>query len=324
MTQATSISRDLLNEKPTKDGKRSVLKTFIVPALIAGAFCGIFIPSQAFAWNEEGHRIVALIADHYLDPAVKQKIDAMLRADTDTLTHHDIASEAVWADAHRDLDRKNAQARFAATDTWHSLALELGHPDIDAACGGHPALPKGTVASQGPAACSLDKITQFTAELSSKAVSAPEKLLALKYLLNLVGDLHQPLYVSDDHNGGGDQVRVSGGGADPGTLRHYWDADFLDFLGDDPKAIADDLADGIRQSKTFDKMSEGSPKAWAEEAFGLAKDHAYGKLPPKKPDGSYELPPDYVTDAIETIRLQLARAGVRLAALLNHALAGKN
>ncbi|MDB5396287.1 MAG: Nuclease family protein [Rhodospirillales bacterium] len=295
-------------------------KTYIASALIFGAFCGILIPSQAFAWNEEGHRIVALIADHYLDPAVKQKIETMLSADTDTLTQHDIASEAIWADTHRDLDRKKAQARFAVTDTWHSLAIELSHPDIDAACGGHPPLPKGTPASQGPAACSLDKIRQFTAELASKGVPAPEKLLALKYLLNLVGDLHQPLYVSDDHNGGGDQLRVVGGGADRGTLRHYWDADFLDFLGDDPKAIADDLADGIRQSKTFEKMSEGSPKDWAEEAFGLAREHAYGKLPAKKPDGSYELPPDYVTDAIETMRLQLARAGVRLAAVLNHAL----
>ena len=50
--------------------------------------------------------------------------------------------------------------------------------------------------------------------------------------------------------------------------------------------------------------------------------NAYGKLPPKKADGSYELPPDYVTDAIEVIRVQMARAGVRLAATLNHALAG--
>jgi hypothetical protein len=313
-----------VRKNPNKDGKCIVLKNFFAPVLIAGAFWGVLIPSQAFAWDDEGHKIVALIADHYLDSSVKQKVDAMLKADKDTLTQHDIASEAVWADTYRNLDRKKAQDRFVVTDSWHSLPLELSHPDIAAACGGHPPLPKGTLASQGPAACSLDKIDQFTAELSSKTVPAAEKLLALKYLLNLVGDIHQPLYVSDDHNGGGDQLRVVGGGAEPGTLRHYWDADFLDFLGDDPKAIADDLADGIRQSKTFAKMSEGSPKDWAEEAFGLAKDHAYGKLPAKKPDGSYELPPEYVTDAIETMRLQLARAGVRLAAVLNHALAAKD
>jgi hypothetical protein len=148
--------------------------------------------------------------------------------------------------------------------------------------------------------------------------------LALKYLLNLVGDLHQPLYASDNHNEGGENAHVSGGGSDPGTLRQYWDSEFIAYLGDDPKAIADDLADGVRQSKTFEKMSMGSPREWAFESFTLAKDHAYGKLPAKKPDGSYELPPDYVTDAIETVRLQLARAGVRLAGILNHALAAKH
>ncbi len=300
------------------------MKLHLSTTLAAGAFCGLLVPSQAFAWDEEGHKIVALIADHYLDPAVKQKIDAILSADKDTLTKHDIASEAVWADTFRNLDREKVQLRFAVTDSWHSTPIELSSPDIDAACKGHPVLSKATPASRGPADCSLDKVNQFIAELSSKATSAQEKLLALKYLLNLIGDLHQPLYVSDDHNDGGDQLRVVGGGADPSTLRHYWDADFIDFLGDDPKGIADDLADGVRQSKTFDVMSRGSPKDWTEEAFGLAKDHAYGKLPAKRPDGGYDLPPDYVTDAIETIRLQLARAGVRLATTLNGAFSNKN
>ena len=295
-----------------------MLKHYLIPILVAGAL----LPAKAFAWDEEGHKIVALIADHYLDPAVKRKVDAMLAADTDTLTQHDIASEAVWADAHRDLDRKKAQQRLAVTDSWHSVMLELDHPDMKAACS-KPALPASAPASQGPADCAVDKVDQFAEELSSKTTSAGERLLALKYLLNLVGDLHQPLYVSDDHNEGGDQTRVSGGGAEPGTLRHYWDAEFIDYLGDDPKPIADDIADGVRQSKTFDKMSKGTPADWALEAFGLAKEHAYGKLPAKKPDGSYELPPEYVTDSIETVRLQLARAGVRLAALLNRSLGAK-
>ncbi len=295
-----------------------MLKHHLALILVAGAL----LPGRALAWDEEGHKIVALIADHYLDPAVKQKVDAMLAADTDSLTKHDIASESVWADTHRDLDRKTAQAHMAVTDSWHDVRLELGHPDMKAACPDKRP-PAGKPASEGPADCAIDKIGQFAEELSSKIASPGEKLLALKYLLNLVADLHQPLYVSDDDNQGGDATRVAGGGGEPGTLRHYWDAEFIDYLGDDPKPIADDIADGVRQSKSFDKMSQGSPTDWALEAFRLAKEHAYGKLPPKKPDGSYELPPDYVTDAIETVRLQLARAGVRLAGILNRAMAAK-
>ena len=289
----------------------------LASAIIAGAAL-VAASGPAFAWDEEGHKIVALIADHYLEPAVKQKVDAILASDTDSRIKHDIASEATWSG----LPPVSVGGKTVppVAKSWHSVEIELDHPDIDAACVGHPPLPAGTPASQGPADCALDKIDQFAAELSSPRTSASERLLALKYLLALVGDLHQPLYASDNHNQGGEGTRVSGGGGDPGTLRHYWDAEFIDYLGDDPKAIADDLADGIRQSKTFDKMSSGTPRDWATEAFALAKDHAYGKLPAKKPDGSYDLPPDYITDGIETVRLQLAHAGVRLAAILNRAL----
>jgi hypothetical protein len=278
-------------------------------AAMAAVFSWLLTASPAQAWNEEGHRIVALVAVHYLDPAVRQKVEAMLAADPEPTSKHDVASESLSAGKANDAD-----------GTWRNVPLELDHPDLAKACLGHPALPAGIPASRGPADCAVDKIDQFANELSSGTVSPAEKLLALQYLLGLVADLHQPVYASDDHNDGGETTRVAGGGADPGSLRHYWDAEFIDYLGDDPAAIADDLADGIRQSKTFDRMSAGTPQDWAMESFALARDHAYGKLPPKKPDGACDLPPDYVTDAIETVRLQLARAGVRLAGLLNRAL----
>jgi hypothetical protein len=291
-------------------GEIRLSNTRLMSAIAAGALLAV-ISGPALAWNEEGHKIVALVADHYLDPAVKQRIDAILASDTDPKAQHDIAAAATWADPN---------ASDATTDSWHQLPIELDHPDLHAACGVHSPLAAGTPASKGPADCSLDKIEQFSMELSTPGTSKAEQLLALKYLLNLVGDLHQPVLASDNHNNSGEGTRVVGGGSDPGSLRHYWDSEFIDYLGDDPKAIADDLADGIRQSKTFDKMSAGTPHDWALESFTLAKEHAYGKLPAKKPDGSYELPPDYITDGIETARLQLARAGVRLAALLNRAL----
>jgi hypothetical protein len=280
-------------------------------ALLAACF---LLPAKAaLAWGDEGHRVIALIADHYLEPAVKQKVAAILATDGEAASR-DVAGASVWA---------TAPANLAGHEDWHVVKLALAHPNIDAACGGHPALPAGTPASKGPAtACSLDKIEQFSKELSNKATAPAERLVALKYLLSLVADLHQPIYVSDAGNQGGEGTKVVGGGADPGTLKHYWDSDFIDNLGDDPKAIADDLADGVRQSKAFEHMSAGTPADWTKEAFALAKDTAYGKLPAKKPDGSYELSPDYVTGAIEAIRVQMARAGVRLAAVINRALAG--
>jgi len=59
-------------------------------------------PHRACAWGDDGHKTIALIAEQYLEPAVKTKIAAMLDADPDGLTPHDLASEATWADKYRD------------------------------------------------------------------------------------------------------------------------------------------------------------------------------------------------------------------------------
>jgi hypothetical protein len=53
-------------------------------------------PHPAFAWGDEGHESIALVAGHYLDPAARAKMAMLLSADTETLTGHDIASEATW------------------------------------------------------------------------------------------------------------------------------------------------------------------------------------------------------------------------------------
>jgi hypothetical protein len=62
--------------------------------------------------GDEGHRIIGLIAEHYLDATAHTKLDAMLGGDTDILTAHDIASESIWADKYRDSDRNGTGERY--------------------------------------------------------------------------------------------------------------------------------------------------------------------------------------------------------------------
>jgi hypothetical protein len=167
-------------------------------------------PRPAIAWGDEGHKVIALIAEHYLDPAVRAKVAGLLAPNTDTLTDHDISSEATWADKYRDSDRDTTKIRYEATWRWHFVDVELAQPDLASACFDHPPLPAGVPASQGPPrACVVDKIDQFTAELSNPATGASERLLALKFLLHFVGDLHQPLHAADDHDAGGNKKLVA-------------------------------------------------------------------------------------------------------------------
>jgi hypothetical protein len=277
-------------------------------------------PHLAFAWGDEGHKVIAFIVAHYLDPASRAKVAMLLAADTDTLTGHDIASEATWADKYRDSDRDTTKIRYEGTREWHFVDIELVQPNLALACFGHPPLPPGAPASRGPPrACVVDKIDQFAAELRNPTTNASEQLLALKFLLHFVGDLHQPLHAADDHDAGGNKKLVSAGVLHPGNLHRYWDVEFVGRLGTDPSKVAANLIGQISETQR-QEWSSGKPADWAMEAFALARDNAYALLPARSGQNTYSLPPAYVEQAVRNVALQLSRAGVRLALILNQAL----
>ena len=289
----------------------------LVPRKWRIAILLMLLPVPAFAWGDEGHRIIALIADSLVTPAVRSQVDALLAVDEDPLTEHDIASEATWADRFRDSNAEGARRR---TRQWHFVDNELRGPSLIDACFGRPPLSPDSLASQGPArACIVSKIDQFTAELAGAATSPDERLLALKFLLHFVGDLHQPLHASDDDDSGGNQERVSADGLPAGNLHHYWDTEFVQLLGDDPALVARTLLSRLTKIDR-NRWSSGSPGDWAIDSFESARQNAYGKLPPPGPTGSFRLSTSYVATARDVTAIQLTKAGVRLAALLDRAL----
>jgi len=166
------------------------------------------LPQHAVAWGDDGHKTVALIAQHYLTATAKKQINAMLAADRDPLTKHDLASEATWADKYRDSNHR--KDHYEETKRWHFVDLEISGPDMNTACFGRNPLPPGTLASNGDKmACVVDKIAQFAAELAASGTDAEERLFALKFLLHFVGDMHQPLHASDNNDAGGNNIKVT-------------------------------------------------------------------------------------------------------------------
>ncbi|HXP76960.1 MAG TPA: S1/P1 nuclease [Stellaceae bacterium] len=276
--------------------------------------CGIALtaPQQARAWGDEAHEIVALLADHYLDPAVHDQVGAMLAADTDKLTKHDIASEATWADHYRDSDFKTTKKRYNQTYWWH--LVYTGQP-----CTGRSDAPHGMNASTGPAKdCVVTKINQFAAELAEPSTTPKERLLALKFLLNLVADVNDPL--SDSDNQGAATMKVTADGFKPATLMHFWEVDLVARIGTDAQAVADQWIPAITDADAR-AWQAGTPENWTQQGYELAREHAYGKLPPPDAKGVYHLDAAYVDDAGGVVALQLHKAGLRLAKILNKALA---
>jgi hypothetical protein len=274
-------------------------------------------PRTAQAWGDEGHQVVALVAQSFLEPDVRKRVAALLAADTDSLTAHDIASEATWPDKFRDANINGSRDK---TRQWHFVDIEIGAPNLDGACFNHPQIPTGTTASDGPADdCVVDKIQEFAVELGNPATDLEEQVTALKYVLHFVGDLHQPLHSSDDNDRGGNNKKVSANGFKAGNLHHFWDTEFVDQLGPDAKTIASDLIGHITKDQQT-QWQVGGPVDWAQESFKMAKDDAYGQLPEPNSHGSFRLSDDYVTTATNDVSLQLSKAGVRLAMILNQAL----
>ena len=299
------------------------LRTERMVALLVVVICALTIaPQPCRAWGDEGHEIIGLIAAHYLTPAVAQKVDSLLAGDDSHLTPTtDLQHEATWADKFRDSDRNSPNpVHYNQTHDWHFVDIEIQGGNIDTACFDHPVVPPGTVASMGPAQdCVVDKINEFMAELASTSTDANEKRLALQFLLHFIGDLHQPLHASDDHDKGGNTKKVKASGISTNNLHHYWDTEFVLKLGSDPTLVAQNLTAKITPSQKA-KWSGGTPSDWALESTTLAKSKVYGLLPSPDTTGKYLLSATYVSTASKIVTSQLSRAGVRLAKVLNDAL----
>lgn len=293
---------------------KAAMRTSAIAAVAASAALGA--SGAALAWNDMGHRVVAIIAEHYLTPAARTQVQEVLQQDSDPLTAHDIASAATWADKYRGNDPTDR------TKAWHFADIDAARPNIPAACFGQPALPAGTLASQGPAqACIIDKINQFATELADPAVGSAERRLALKFLLNLVADVHQPLNVAiEEGNYHGMSEKVAAKTITPGDLYGYWDNAFVHQLGNDPQEIAQQLIGQISAADQT-QWASAAPQLWALEAHQLGVIRAFGVLSEGDDHGVPILTDHYVQTAVQTVGSQLSKAGVRLAYVIDQALA---
>lgn len=284
--------------------------------LMCLALAAATLPTGVSAWGYEGHKVIADIARAYLSPAALTRVDALLATDTGSLTQTDMASRSTWADAWRGAGHRE-------TAQWHFVDVEIDHPDLGAACFGFPAA--SALASAGPAQdCVVNKIEEFGRELASPATAPAERLLALKYVLHFVGDLHQPLHAGENHDRGGNCVQVSLGGPRTTNLHSYWDTAVVEALGADPDALAVKLRAQITPAQRS-AWEQGDVRRWAAESFGVATATVYqagSRAGCGNDSAPITLPVGYDVAAQKTAVLQLQRAGVRLALVLNGALGG--
>jgi len=166
--------------------------------------------------------------------------------------------------------------------------------------------------------CVIGKTAHFLASLRDPKAEQPAKAEALEYVVHFVGDMHQPLHGEDngDRGGNGRQV-VFEGHSD--NLHSVWDTGLLERVNRVAEALAADLESRITPQDRAE-WTKGTIEDWVLEGHRLAQSVAYGDLDSENPA---VIGPAYQRQADPVIELQLEKAGVRLAYLLNAGLKAK-
>ncbi len=263
---------------------------------LAAAALAAALAARAWAWGCAGHQTIAYLAWAQMTPRARAAVNRILAGDPITRFGCReragaplIVQDADWADA----------VRTRATEPWHFLNLPLnarrGQGAMTRACGGD---------------CIATALEKFERE--------PRNAAALRYLIHLVGDAHQPLHAADDGDYGGNCVATRLPDGRRGNLHADWDTGMLAPLArrGGPAGLARRL-----QARFGRRYAGGSMKLadWLWQSHALAVQDAYGPLHlaygcQRRP---VRLSRAYVRQAQTVIERQLDRAGWRLAELLN-------
>ena len=249
-------------------------------------FALLAVPAPAMAWGAEGHEIVALIALQQLSPAARAEVTHLLGGPA-MMVH-----QANWADEIRD--------RRPDTGPWHYVDIPLQAPGYD---------PRRDCSNRD---CVVAQIENDLRVLANRKLGDPVRAEALRFLIHFTADVHQPLHAEDNDDKGGNRVRVTLG-RERANLHRVWDADVVDVQGADAGAAAADIERSLSPAQRK-AWAAGTPAQWANEAHAIARDHIY---PPLMGRRQVRLPRDYAWRHAATARIQLAKAGVRLAWLLS-------
>ena len=127
--------------------------------------------------------------------------------------------------------------------------------------------------------------------------------------------MHQPLHDEDNGDKGGNTRLVILDGH-PNNLHWVWDPGLVQDINRNPEAFAAELENWITPQDEAE-WQKGSIQDWVMEAHRLAQTVAYRDLGDRNP---IPITAEYERQAESVIELQLEKAGVRLASVLNWAL----
>jgi nuclease S1 len=255
----------------------------LLPIGIAGFVFMSHYRAVAYAWGDKGHRIVAILADQQLTEQAREEVRKLLPDGTT------LADAAVWPDREG--------RRITEFDRLHHVSI----PDDAAGYDQERDCKAGN--------CMVEALNWFISVITDVKVPNNVRLIALRYVAHLVGDMHQPLHAGRREDRGGTEITVSYR-AQTTNLHLFWDFNVVEIEEDTSEELAKKLDESITPKQRSEWQS-GDPKTWTDESFRLSRSNAYTL------GESMELSEEYVSTALTIVRRRLAQAGMRLGWLLN-------
>ncbi|HVI05111.1 MAG TPA: S1/P1 nuclease [Sphingomicrobium sp.] len=263
-----------------------------IEILALSAAMAALLPSPALAWGKTGHRVVAAIADTELSGLAHARIRQILGEG------ESLDEAANWPD----------EMRADPSSFWQKTASPWHYVTFNGTSYDH-APPEGDA---------LEALARFSRTLRDRNSSLADKQLALRFIVHLVGDLHQPLHAGKCCDRGGNDVKVTWFGK-PTNLHAVWDAQIVD---DEQLSFTELAAKLERHISDGDLIAwwDTNPREWIGESAAI-RDTLYPPASPGVSAGKTEAVPElsyaYVHKFTPVMERRLAQAGVRLAAYLN-------
>lgn len=240
-----------------------------------------FSGNAALAWGPTGHRITGAIADSNLSGTARAQLVLILGTET-------LAEAATWPDDMRS-DPDNFWQKTASP--WHYVTVREGAYRVS------DAPPEGDA---------VTALTHYTAVLRDSNASRAEKAMALRFVVHIIGDLHQPLHVGNGSDRGGNDVKITYFG-EPTNLHAVWDSGMIDGTHLSYSEYARWISARMTPAEVI-AWSDARPATWITESVALR-----GSIYPTTSDLSWSYAYVHRSQAEQ----RLGMAGIRIAAYLN-------
>jgi hypothetical protein len=248
--------------------------------------CAVVICTMALvSWGEKGHEAVAQIAENHVTNKTKLAIKHLLGSEN-------------LADISNYADEIRADRAYKFTGSWHYVNVSAGY-NFEQFSNTIRNMREDNV---------YKMILSCEQDLKDPNKSTTAKAFALKILVHLVGDLHQPMHISHAEDRGGNDIAVKFNGFDD-NLHGLWDYALIDHekLSYKKMAIAYDDANPA----TIKKWQTDGLMVWLWESYQISE--ILYKEAQKDPNFGEA----YYQSHLAVLHKRIEKAGIRLAGILN-------